>query len=45
MVLIGISLWLLTLRLTGHPLFAEMAAMLREILAAMPTRRTPVAQP
>ncbi|WP_194918516.1 oligosaccharide flippase family protein [Novosphingobium sp. NBM11] len=39
MVSAGIALWLATLWAIGHPLFAEMTAMLGEILAALPLRR------
>lgn len=39
----GILCWLITLRLTGHGLFAEIAGMLGEILAALPLRRAATA--
>ena len=39
MVLAGVICWLTSLRLTRHPLFAEMTAMLDEVRASVPFRR------
>jgi hypothetical protein len=39
MVVAGGVCWLITLKLAGHPLFAEIAAMLGEITASLRQRR------
>ncbi len=44
MIAAGIACWLVTLRLTGHALFAEITGMLGEILAALTYRRAPATQ-